>query len=171
MKKLCVIAKNKNISLDIGDVDIHFLSSIEDIKQDYDLIALWNYYETADAEFINNNKIINIYPSLLPAFKSNTPIKDAYMHGVKVTGVTVYKVENADMTGRILAQYPVLIDNYTHYDELENEINKLEVQLYPLVIKSILEDKVFDIVDFLSSRQITCSGSCGHGCHNCSKQN
>ncbi|MCR5266386.1 MAG: hypothetical protein K6E29_07310 [Cyanobacteria bacterium RUI128] len=169
MKKLCVVGKNKNIDFDIEDVDIHFLSSINDISQNYDLIALWNYRESIEEEFLKNNNIINLHPSLLPSFKSDTPIKDAYMYGVKVTGVTVHRVENPDLSGRILAQYPVMIDSYTHYDELENEINKLGAQLYPLVIKSILEDKVFDIVDFLSAQQTTCKGSCTHGCSNCSK--
>ena len=85
------------------------------------------------------------------------------MSGVKVTGVTVYMYTND--TNKILAQYPVMIDAYTHYDELEIEIKQLETRLYPLVIKSMLEDRVFDIVELLApTKEHSCSG-CSGCCH------
>ena len=177
MKLLFVSSRNdllesiQKIIPDVEIVQIENLSSDISLKS-FDLIALTDYVEGITQEIINANKVINVHQSLLPSFPQNNALKDAYLNGVKVTGVTVYKVENIEdqiLSGRIIAQYPVLIDNFTHYDELENEIKKLEQQLYPLVIKSILEDKVFDIVDFLSAPQMSCNSNkcsgCGH-CHN-----
>jgi hypothetical protein len=58
-----------------------------------------------------------------------------------------------------------LIDCYTNYSQLEYELIELEKKMYPLVIKSILEDKVFDIVDMLSASSSHACGGCGK-CHN-----
>lgn len=100
---------------------------------------------------------ICIHPSLLPAFDTENPIKDAFMAGVKVSGVTIYSPKN----NQIIAQYPVLIGNGTHFDEFEDEINKLEQLLCPIVVDKILKDEVFDFSDLL--------GGCQNGnCKNCS---
>ena len=47
-----------------------------------------------------------------------------------------------------------------------DEIIKLEAQLLPYVLKSVLEDKIFDIVDFLNGNKTHNCGGCG-GCHKC----
>ena len=167
MKKLCVVGKKREPDLKLNDVIIDYVSSLKDINQKYDLIALWDCNEKPDTEFIQNNSIIRLHPSLLPSFNSTSPIKDAFMYGVKVTGITVHMVENEDMTGRILAQYPVLIDAYTHYDQLLEELEKLSAKIYPLVIKSVLTDKVFDIIEFLSDTSSHKCGGCSGKCGNC----
>ncbi len=168
MKRLCIVTKNRadiseSIIKTVTDTDIIMVPNIDELDTDVDLIA---FVEGGDE--IKNLKtsecVLNIHPSLLPSFPDGNPIKDAYLAGVKVTGVTVYRYENSEQ--KILAQYPVLIDNYTHYDQLEDEIYKLEAKLYPLVIKSVLEDKIFDIVDLLDNDNHKCGGcgGCG-GCH------
>ena len=100
-------------------------------------------------------------------FANNTAIKDAYLAGVKVTGITICELNNNNTFGRIITQYPILIDNYTHYDQLEEQINELEEKLLPPVVKSILEDKIFDIVDFLNDTPEHNCGGCGGSCSNC----
>lgn len=165
----------ESVKKQLPNIEIVVCNSVLEISnlKEYDLIALTDYIEGITQEIIDNNRVINVHQSLLPSFPQKSALKDAYLNGVKVFGVSVHNVELVEkniLSGKIIAQYPVLIDNYTHFDELETEIKQLEQQLYPLVIKSILEDKVFDIVDFLSTPNLAhgCSGGCG-GCHNCGK--
>lgn len=104
------------------------------------------------------NADIFIHASLLPAFDVNEPIKEAFLAGVKVSGVTIYTPD------KIIAQYPVLIGNATHFDEFEAEINKLEQLLYPIVVDKILKDEVFDFSDLLGRCHTGSCGNCG-SCH------
>lgn len=128
----------------------------------FDLIALAGYMRVLPDDVLGEmGKVINIHPSLLPAFKGSVnAIKDAFFAGVKISGITVHYV-NADVDGgEIIAQYPVVINIETHFDEFEEEIHKIEHKLYPVVIEKLLDDKVFDFSDLMKSG---CKGSCG-GC-------
>lgn len=134
--------------------------------ENFDLIILCDYDKELSEETIELGRFVNIHPSLLPSFKGKDAIYRAFESGVKVSGVTVHWVTNELDGGKIIAQYPVLIGNTTHFDEFETEIHALEETLYPRVIDAILKDKVFDFSDLLSS------GGCGHcsggncgGCH------
>ena len=129
----------------------------------FDLIVLTGYSQQLPPEVLNLGKFINIHPSLLPAFKGKDAVQRAFYAGVKVSGVTVHRVTSELDGGKIIAQYPVLIGNLTHFDEFEAEIHSLEQKLYPIVIDSILSDRVFDFQDLLNSK-CECSGGCG-GCH------
>lgn len=170
MKKVCIVTNDRidiieSISNMFANADITIIPTLDDLTESYDVIALINYFGNVPNEIISNNTVLNIHQSLLPSFDTQEPIKDAYLAGVKVTGVTVYMYTND--TNKILAQYPIMIDAYTHYDELEIEIKQLETKLYPLVIKSMLADKVFDIVELLTpTTEHHCGGcsGCG-GCH------
>lgn len=53
------------------------------------------------------NKIINIHPSLLPAFPGIDAVGQAYRAGVKVAGITVHYVDEGMDTGPIIAQRAV----------------------------------------------------------------
>jgi phosphoribosylglycinamide formyltransferase-1 len=129
----------------------------------FDLVALAGYMQILPEEVLNLSKFINIHPSLLPSFKGKDAIKQAFLAGVKVTGVTIHWVEKSIDTGKIIAQYPVFVDNSMSLDELEEEIHAIEHQLYPIVIEKILEDKVFDFQDLMKSscNNKTDGGSCG----------
>lgn len=127
----------------------------------FDLIVLAGYMKILPDNVLKAmDKVINIHPSLLPAFKgSRNAIKDAFLAGVKVSGVTVHRVTSDIDGGQIIAQYPVFITNDMHFDELEDEIHKVEHKLYPIVIEKLLEDKIFDFSDLMKS---SCSvNSCG----------
>lgn len=127
----------------------------------FDLVALAGYMRIFPENALKAmEKIVNIHPSLLPAFKGKDAIKQAFLTGVKVTGVTIHWVEKEIDRGKIIAQYPVFIDNSMHLDELEAEIHKLEHKLYPIVIEKVLEDKVFDFQDLMKS---SCQGGSCHG--------
>lgn len=133
-------------------------------SHDFDLIALCDYRCTLKADVLETGKFVNIHPSLLPAFKGNDAIERAFLAGVKVSGVTIYSLKANECDNGILAQYPVLISNLTHFDEFKSDINNIECKLYPIVIDKLLKDEVFDFSDLIN--QSGCSGSCG-GCGNC----
>ncbi|MEC1023237.1 phosphoribosylglycinamide formyltransferase [Bacillus paralicheniformis] len=85
------------------------------------------------------NKIINIHPSLLPAFPGIDAIGQAYRAGVKVAGITVHYVDEGMDTGPIIAQRAVELEKSETLASLEEKIHKLEHELYPEVIKELLE--------------------------------
>lgn len=125
----------------------------------YDLIVLTDYANKLPDDVLTQGKIINMHPSLLPSFRGADAIQRAYISGVKVSGVTIHWVNSDIDGGKIIAQYPVLIGNTTHFDEFKNEIFKIEKLLYPIVIDKILKDEVFDFSDLI--------GGCGNNCSGC----
>ena len=126
---------------------IQLLDDID--EEDYDLIAL------VDCPNPPKGRVINLHPSLLPAFEGEDALKRAFLAGVKVSGVTVHWAD-----GKIIAQYPVLIGNLTHFDEFEREILSISKALYPVVIEKLLNDEVFDFSDLLNGPRVNCTG-CG----------
>lgn len=129
-------------------------------SHDFDLIALSDYRKQLKSDVLELGKFISIHPSLLPSFKGPDAINRAFFSGVKVSGVTVHLINEDIDNGKIIAQYPVLIGNLTHYDEFEREIHALEDLLYPIVIDKLLNNQVFDFSDLIRS------GGCG-GCSGC----
>lgn len=132
----------------------------------FDLIALAGYMQILPENVLEAmGRVINIHPSLLPSFKGKDAIQQAFLAGVKVSGITIHYVDKDIDSGKIIAQYPVFIDNAMHLDEFEEEIHCIEHKLYPIVIEKILEDKVFDFQDLIkSSCNNGSGGSCGGGC-------
>ena len=155
-KELC-----KNTKLLPFEMNVEYFSA-----HDFDLVAVCDYRQCLQKEVFETNKFINIHGSLLPAFRGADEISRAFLAGVKVSGVTIYKMTEDIERDEIIAQYPILIENLTHFDEFETNIYKLEGMLYPIVIDKILKDEVFDFTDFLTSSS-SCGSSCGScgGCH------
>lgn len=88
------------------------------------------------------NRIVNLHPALLPAFKGAHAISDAWTRGVKVTGVTVH-FANADYDcGPIIAQRAVVVDEGMSLDELEARIHETEHALYPETLQLLAEGRV-----------------------------
>ena len=129
--------------------------------KNFDLVAITEYKGELSADTIESGKFIDIHMSLLPAFKGKDAIYRAFDAGVKVSGVTVHSITSEIDGGKILAQYPVLISNTTHFDEFRDEMYKVAGILYAKVIECILEDKVFDFADLFK-------GACSSGCGGCS---
>lgn len=88
-----------------------------------------------------SNKIINIHPALLPAFKGAHAILDAYNYGVKVYGVTIHYVNNEIDGGKIIMQDVIDYQESDTLDEIETKIHALEHKLYVKAIKKILEEE------------------------------
>ncbi|MEI8378336.1 MAG: phosphoribosylglycinamide formyltransferase [bacterium] len=155
-------------NLDIEAIYLPFEQNFEYFSQNpFDLYVLAGYMRVLPTNILDLGTFINIHPSLLPAFKGKEAIKQAYEHGVKVTGVTVHYVSEEVDSGKIIAQTPVMIDEGMNLAELETKIHEVEHQLYPLVIESFLYDKIVDFLPQKSgcgckSNDKGCGGKCGH---------
>ncbi|HLR79270.1 MAG TPA: phosphoribosylglycinamide formyltransferase [Bacillota bacterium] len=87
-------------------------------------------------------KIVNIHPSLLPAFPGIDAIGQAYREGVKVTGVTVHFIDEGIDTGPIIAQQAVNVLPDDTIDTLKKRIQQVEHKLYPQVIQQLVKQEV-----------------------------
>lgn len=145
-----------------------YFAKLENTRDKFDLIALTGYEKILTMDTLNSmGNVINVHPSLLPAFRGKDALKDAFLMGVKVSGITIHYVNNEIDGGKIVAQYPVFIANDMHFDEFEYEIQTIEKKLYPIVIEKVLNDQVFDFQDLMKSscNNSSCGGSgCGGSC-------
>lgn len=82
--------------------------------------------------------IINIHPSLLPAFPGLDAIGQAFRSRVRTTGVTVHFVDKGVDTGPIIDQEAVEVLSSDTEETLKHRIQEIEHRLYPKVIKHVL---------------------------------
>ncbi len=109
-----------------------------------DLICLAGYMRILGEEFISNfsKKIINIHPSLLPAFPGLNAQKQAIEYGVKFSGCTVHFVDAGVDSGPIILQTAVPVYDNDCEESLSERILKQEHYLYPKAIEMIIENKL-----------------------------
>ena len=85
------------------------------------------------------DKIINLHPSLLPAYKgSMRAIEDAYNDGSTVYGATVHYVTETVDDGEIIAQESITVDKDCTLEHVEKLVHRVEHSLLPRTIKEIL---------------------------------
>ena len=83
------------------------------------------------------NRIINIHPSLLPAFKGGRAVRDALDYGVKVTGVTVHFVDEELDHGPIIRQEAVEVLPGDDEATLHARIQRVEHRLLPIAVQGL----------------------------------
>ena len=108
------------------------------------LIALAGYMRILSDNFVRKyrNRILNIHPALLPAFKGGQAIKDALKYGVKVTGVTVHFVTEEVDAGPIVLQAACPVKNNDDEKTLLARVHKLEHKIYPGAIELFARGKL-----------------------------
>jgi phosphoribosylglycinamide formyltransferase 1 len=124
---------------------------IASVLQDYGvmprrgLICLAGFLRIMSPEFVRAYKmrIMNIHPSLLPAFSGLHAQKQAIEYGVKVTGCTVHFVDEGLDSGPIIAQKAVPILDSDTEETLSSRILKQEHRLYTKSINLFAEGKIF----------------------------
>jgi phosphoribosylglycinamide formyltransferase-1 len=84
------------------------------------------------------NRILNIHPSLLPAFPGLEPQRQALEHGVRVSGATVHLVTSELDGGPIIRQAAVPVLEADTVDTLAARILAEEHKLYPAAIRDVL---------------------------------
>ena len=87
-------------------------------------------------------KLINLHPSLLPAFPGVHGPRDALAHGAKVTGTTVHFIDHEVDHGPIILQEAVRIEQNDTEDSLHERIKTIEHRLVPHACRLLLEGKV-----------------------------
>ena len=113
-------------------------------KYDIDLIVLARYMRILTPNFIWRypERIINIHPSLLPAFSGALAYAQAFERGTKIIGVTAhYVTENLDQ-GPIILQDSFKVDPTDSLDNARRHGQKLEAQTLFRAIKLHLENKL-----------------------------
>jgi phosphoribosylglycinamide formyltransferase 1 len=109
-----------------------------------DFIVLAGYMRILSPVLVRayKNRILNIHPSLLPAFKGAHAISEAFDYGVKVTGVTVHIVDEQMDHGPIILQAAVEVKPGDDRDSLEAKIHGIEHRIYPQAVDLFARGKV-----------------------------
>lgn len=109
-----------------------------------DLVVLAGFMRILSSEFVRTfpGRIMNIHPSLLPAFPGVHGIRDALTHGVKVTGCTVHFVDEGVDTGPIILQAPVEIEGNDTEETLLQKAHQVEHRIYPEAVRLFAEGKL-----------------------------
>jgi phosphoribosylglycinamide formyltransferase 1 len=112
--------------------------------RDIGLICLAGYMRILSPGFIKSykDKILNIHPSLLPAFKGASGIEDAFEYGVKITGVTIHFVTDEMDSGPIILQKAIEINEDDTEESLREKTHKTEHMLYPEAIKLFAQGRL-----------------------------
>lgn len=84
-------------------------------------------------------RMLNIHPSLLPAFPGTHAVRDALAYGVRYTGTTIHWVVPEVDAGPILLQEPVVVMPGDTEESLSERINEVEQVAYPRLIKLLLD--------------------------------
>ncbi len=122
--------------------DIYIAELIK--KENPDFVVLAGYMRILSDEFIDafEGKIVNIHPSLVPAFQGKNAQKQALDYGSLITGCSAHFVTKELDNGPVIVQavVPVLPDDTE--ESLSNRILEYEHKIYPQAIKWLVEDRV-----------------------------
>ncbi len=120
------------------DYDRALVRALED--RHVELVCLAGFMRLVGAPLLDafRNAVLNIHPSLLPAFPGVDAQHQAFVHGVKVTGVTVHLVDGELDSGPIVLQRAVPVLANDTVDTLSARILDQEHLAYPEAVSLIL---------------------------------
>ncbi len=109
-----------------------------------DLVVLAGFMRILKGEFLRvfDQRVINLHPSLLPAFPGLAAWRQAFDYGVKVAGCTVHYVDQGVDTGAIIAQTAVPVVDGDTAATLHERIQLAERSLYPRVVAALARGQV-----------------------------
>jgi phosphoribosylglycinamide formyltransferase-1 len=124
------------------DFEKELLEALESLQTD--LICLAGFMRVLSPDFVKRfpNRILNIHPSLLPAFPGMDAQKQALEHGVKWTGCTVHIVNEGVDSGPIVLQAAVPVLDEDTVETLSARILEQEHRIYPEAVKLLVEDLI-----------------------------
>ncbi len=137
----------RTVFLDPGEYDrAEYDRAILNVLNQYDtdLLLLAGYFRFLGSEVIEayRNRIMNIHPSLLPAFKGLHAQKQAFEYGVKVAGCTVHFVDEGLDSGPIILQKCVPVLPGDTEETLTARILEQEHIIYPEAVRLFTEGKL-----------------------------
>jgi phosphoribosylglycinamide formyltransferase 1 len=112
---------------------------------DVGLVVLAGFMEILGGEFVRRfaGRIVNVHPSLLPAFPGLRPIEEALDHGVRVMGVTVHFVDEGVDSGPIILQEAFDPVPYARdIAAVERRVHEIEHRLLPEAVRLIAAGRV-----------------------------
>jgi phosphoribosylglycinamide formyltransferase-1 len=106
------------------------------VSEGVELVVLAGYMAILDASFVARfpDRILNVHPSLLPAFPGVRAIEQALEHGVKVFGVTVHLVDEGVDTGPIVLQRAVELPGAVDPATIHARLRPIEHELLPRAV-------------------------------------
>jgi phosphoribosylglycinamide formyltransferase-1 len=113
-------------------------------EKNVDLVCLAGYLRLLSPYFVNafRGRILNIHPSLLPAFPGLESPSQALEHGVKFSGCTVHFVDENLDAGPIILQAVVPIEDNDTPETLAARILREEHRIYTEAVRLVLDDGV-----------------------------
>jgi phosphoribosylglycinamide formyltransferase-1 len=121
--------------------EVHDQEMVEALKRrGVELVCLAGYMRLVSPLFIReyHNRILNIHPSLLPAFPGLDAQKQALEYGVKITGCTVHLVDEELDHGAIVMQRSVEVQNDDTVESLSGRILEQEHLIYAEAVVRVL---------------------------------
>jgi phosphoribosylglycinamide formyltransferase-1 len=118
---------------------------IEELRtHDVELVCLAGFMRLLSATFVRAfpNRVLNIHPSLLPAFPGLDAQRQAFEHGVKITGCTVHFVDEFLDSGPIIIQSAVPVLDDDTVDSLSARVLAQEHSIYSTAIQYIVDGRV-----------------------------
>lgn len=114
------------------------------LKIGVEWVALAGYMRLVSPKFLEafKGKVVNIHPSLLPAFPGLEAQKKALEYGVKFSGCTVHFVDEKMDHGPIIAQAVVPVFDDDTPESLADRILKKEHKIYPKILQLIAEGRI-----------------------------
>jgi phosphoribosylglycinamide formyltransferase-1 len=118
--------------------DAHLIEALQ--ARQVDLICLAGFMRILSPSFIHAfpNRILNVHPSLLPAFPGVNPPYQAWEHGVKISGATVHLVDESLDGGPIVRQQAIEVLASDTDETLAARILEIEHRIYPVAIADVL---------------------------------
>jgi phosphoribosylglycinamide formyltransferase-1 len=113
-------------------------------REAIDHVVLAGFMRILDPEVVraHDGRILNIHPSLLPAFPGRHAVADALSWGSKVSGTTIHLVDEQVDHGPIVIQEPVPILEDDDEGSLHARIREVEHRQYPRAVRMLVEGRL-----------------------------
>jgi phosphoribosylglycinamide formyltransferase-1 len=128
------------------------------VTRGIDFVVLAGYMRLITPTLLTayENRILNVHPSLLPAFPGLRAVEQAVAYGAKVAGITVHYVDGGMDSGAIIVQESISVLPGDTAETLYPRIRRIEHRLYPAVVRAFAEGRVH-----LDGRRVTIEGGLG----------
>ena len=109
-----------------------------------DLVCLAGYMKIVSDPFVDafSGRIMNIHPTLLPAFPGLKPHEKTLKYGVNISGATVHFVDKGVDTGPVIVQAAVPVRPDDTPESLSERILKYEHRIYPQAVKWFVDGRI-----------------------------
>ncbi len=124
-----IIARKNNIPVEQPEIIKNWKLKIENLNPDLGIVAAYGQIIPKDILNIPKYGFLNVHPSLLPKYRSPSPIQAAILNGDKKTGVTIMLMDEKIDHGPILAQKTLEIEEKETGETLHNKLANLGASL------------------------------------------